>query len=248
MEKVIERVLSAARQRLDEQLTLDDLAKMAMFSKFYFARMFRQVTGVSPRRFLYAMRLEEAKRLLVTTRLGVAAISFRVGYQGVGTFTSRFTASVGVSPTVYRRLGGMVSPQTWALPPDPSARCVIAGRVEPPEPERPAGPTLVGLFPGPVAEGRPAQCDLLRCQSDWSFQHVPPGRWYVLAVSSSGGGAGPAAPGRHPELFNVAGPVKVGLEQPTAHVTVQLRWIRPVDPPIPAGMVGPPALPGALAG
>lgn len=246
MEQVIERVLSAARQRLDEQLTLEDLAQMAMFSKFYFARMFRRVTGVSPRRFLYAMRLEEAKRLLVTTRLGVAAISFRVGYHSVGTFTSRFTASVGISPAVYRRLGGVVSPQTWALPPDPTARCVIAGRVEPPEPERYAGPTLVGLFPGPVAEGRPARCDLLCWPTEWSFQHVPPGRWYVLAVSSARDRPGLAPPGCQPELMSMAGPVKVGLEQPTAHVTVQLRRMRPVDPPIPAGLVGPPALPSTV--
>jgi AraC family transcriptional regulator len=109
MEHVVEHVLSTMRERLDEELTLDDLAKTANFSKFYFARMFRRVTGVSPRRYLYTLRLQEAKRLLTATSFSVAEISYRVGYRSVGTFSSRFAASVGVPPARYRRLGGDVS-------------------------------------------------------------------------------------------------------------------------------------------
>ena len=98
METTVEKVVGSLRHRLQEQLTLDDLAKMARFSKFHFARMFRKVTGVSPRRYLYALRLHEAKRLLITTSASVAEISNQVGYSSVGTFTSRFVASVGISP------------------------------------------------------------------------------------------------------------------------------------------------------
>lgn len=236
MQHVVEHVLLTARQRLDEQLTLDDLAKIAMFSKFHFARMFRRVTGVSPRRFLYALRMQEAKRLLVTTSLSVTAISFQVGYHSVGTFTSRFTASVGVSPTVYRRFHGDVAPVLRGDPPDPSAPGVIAGRIEMPGPAPVEGPTLVGLFGQPEPEGRPARCDVLRRPGDWSFDHVPAGRWYVLAVSTT---LDPS-PGLHRHtMMSMCGPVNVCPEEPVVHVTARLRQMRPIDPPILAGLARP---------
>src|SRR4051794_801763 len=106
IEQAVERAIGTMRDNLAEQLTVDDMARSAMFSKFHFSRIFRRVTGVSPGRFLSAIRLQEAKRLLVTTSLNVADISLRVGYTSVGTFSTRFTRSVGLSPTRYRRLGG----------------------------------------------------------------------------------------------------------------------------------------------
>jgi AraC-like DNA-binding protein len=239
VEHVVEHVLLTARERLNEQLTLDDLAKIAMFSKFHFARMFRRVTGVPPRRFLYALRMQEAKRLLVTTSLSVTAISFRVGYHSVGTFTSRFTASVGVSPTVYRRSRGDVSLVLRGEPPDPCAQGLIAGRIEIPEAVSAEGPTLIGLFHQPVPEGRPARCDVLARPGDWSFDHVPAGRWFVLGVSSftTTVGASPLLPER--TMMSMSGPVTVSPETPTAHVTVRLRQLRPIDPPILVGLAGP---------
>ena len=104
MDDAVEKAILFMTARLDEPITVDDLAKTASFSKFYFTRLFQRETGVSPGRFLSAMRLEEAKRLLVTTSMRVAEISHRVGYTSVGTFTTRFTASVGISPTLYRRI------------------------------------------------------------------------------------------------------------------------------------------------
>src|SRR3954468_23765148 len=106
LERAVIRVIDTMRQNLSEQLTVDDMARAARFSKFHFTRVFQRVTGVSPGRFLSAMRLEEAKRLLLSTTLTVADISHRVGYNSVGTFSSRFRNSVGVSPTTYRQLGG----------------------------------------------------------------------------------------------------------------------------------------------
>ena len=103
MDDAVKRVIHFMEDRLDEPVTIDDMAKAAKFSKFHFTRLFRRETGLSPARFLSALRIEEAKRLLVTTTLRVADISLLVGYTSVGTFTTRFTTSVGVSPTRYRR-------------------------------------------------------------------------------------------------------------------------------------------------
>lgn len=118
-ERAVERVIEQMRANLSQQLTLDDMAQTAMFSKFHFTRIFQRITGVSPGRFLAALRLQEAKRLLVSTDLNVAAISVRVGYSSVGTFSTRFTKSVGLPPTTYRRMGGFSRHLATFTPPSP---------------------------------------------------------------------------------------------------------------------------------
>jgi AraC family transcriptional regulator len=104
-EKAVARVIAMMRDRLEEPLTVEEMARVAMFSKFHFTRLFKRVTGVSPGRYLSALRLQRAKQLLVSTSLNVTDISVRVGYSSTGTFTATFTRRVGLSPTAYRRLG-----------------------------------------------------------------------------------------------------------------------------------------------
>ena len=96
-EKAVLRAIETMHDRLGDPLTVDDMARAAMFSKFHFTRMFQRVTGVSPGRFLSALRLQRAKELLVSTPMNVADISVTVGYNSVGTFSSRFSRSVGMS-------------------------------------------------------------------------------------------------------------------------------------------------------
>lgn len=229
MEDVMDRVLSAMRLRLDESLTLDDLAKTAMLSKFHFARVFRRATGVSPLRFLYALRIQEAKRLLVATSLSVTDISYRVGYQSPGTFTSRFTGSVGVPPTVYRRFRGEVLPMFGGEPPNPAAQGMVTLQVE----DAPR-PTLVGLFPRSVPEGRPARCGVLDRSGTLSLDHVPVGTWYFLALSFSRSGDGIRR-----TMMNVRGPVRITPDAPAEHLTMRLRPMRAIDPPILVGLAHP---------
>src|SRR4051794_38710734 len=107
IERSMERVVYQMEEKLGEEITIDDLAHAALFSKFHFSRLFQRTTGISPGRFLSALRLERAKHLLVSTSLNVVDISHRVGYASVGPFSSRFSSSVGVSPTTHRRLGGV---------------------------------------------------------------------------------------------------------------------------------------------
>src|SRR5690348_15734069 len=121
MDSAIERALTAMRRNLAEPITIDDLARIAMLSKFHFTRLFQKATGVSPGRFLSAMRLQEAKHLLVTTSMNVAEISYQVGYTSVGTFTTRFRESVGISPTHYRRRRGYAG-TVVANGPEPGTR------------------------------------------------------------------------------------------------------------------------------
>src|ERR1044072_6247332 len=97
--RAVERVILAMRERLDEALTLEDLAEVAIISPFYFDRIFRQITGIPPCQFLSALRMEAAKRLLLTSSLSVTDVCFEVGYNSLGTFTTRFTQLVGLPPS-----------------------------------------------------------------------------------------------------------------------------------------------------
>src|SRR5215211_3612838 len=100
----VDRVIHEIRQRLDEPLSLCDMASIAYLSPFHFNRVFRQMTGVSPCRFLPALRLDAAKRLLSDSEMRIIDICFAVGYNSLGSFTTQFTQLVGLSPGRYRRL------------------------------------------------------------------------------------------------------------------------------------------------
>lgn len=188
MESTVEavgRVIETMRENLGEQLTVDDMARSVMFSKFHFSRFFQKVTGVSPGRFLSAMRLHEAKELLLTTSLTVTEISHQVGYASVGTFSSRFTMSVGVPPTTYRQLGGFDRPVLPAVPrpAGPSVR----GQVLSPLPDADLGTIFVGLFGEPIPQRQPVRCAVLHRTGSFVLDEVPHGTWYVLAHSVAGG-------------------------------------------------------------
>jgi AraC-like DNA-binding protein len=100
------RDLLRARDLADAQyfepLAVDDLARAAGFSRAHFSREFRRTFGESPHSYLLTRRLERAAALLRNTDYSVARICFDVGLQSVGSFTTSFTRTYGVSPTAYR--------------------------------------------------------------------------------------------------------------------------------------------------
>src|SRR4051812_7104641 len=88
--------------RYFEPLGVDDLAAAAGLSRAHFSREFRRAFGESPHAYLLTRRLERAAALLRTTDHSVADVCFSVGLQSVGSFTTSFTRTYGVSPTAYR--------------------------------------------------------------------------------------------------------------------------------------------------
>lgn len=102
------RALRRARDRIDrdfaEQLTLDALAAAANLSKFHFARAFAAAYGETPRAYLTRRRIERAKDLLRAANLTVTEICLLVGFESLGSFSSRFRELVGVPPSEYRQL------------------------------------------------------------------------------------------------------------------------------------------------
>jgi AraC-like DNA-binding protein len=96
------RAKDLADARYFEPLDVDDLAQAAGLSRAHFSREFRRAFGESPHAYLLTRRLERAAALLRTTDRSVADICLSVGLQSVGSFTTSFSRTYGVSPTAYR--------------------------------------------------------------------------------------------------------------------------------------------------
>ena len=96
------RAKDLADARFFESVDVDDMAAAAGLSRAHFSREFRRAFGESPHAYLLTRRLERATSLLRFTDRSVADICFSVGLQSVGSFTTSFTRTYGVSPTAYR--------------------------------------------------------------------------------------------------------------------------------------------------
>ena len=96
------RAKDLADARFAEPLDVAELAGAAGLSPAHFSREFRRAFGESPHGYLLTRRLERAAALLRATERSVADICFSVGLQSVGSFTTSFTRTYGMSPTAYR--------------------------------------------------------------------------------------------------------------------------------------------------
>jgi AraC-like DNA-binding protein len=184
MRAAVEQAVRTMWERYDEPLTLDELADIAILSKFHFCRVFCTVTGTSPGRFLSAVRLYRAKNLLLETLLSVADISYLVGYNSIGTFASRFTRSVGMSPSRYRYMSqiGISPPAPPELTDSVNSTGAVHGTLHLPRTGTPVR-TYVAVFGSRIPEGVPVACDVARSDGEYRLDNVPCGEWYVHAIA-----------------------------------------------------------------
>ncbi|MCT7661776.1 GlxA family transcriptional regulator [Mycobacterium deserti] len=89
--------------RLDQPITLDDMARRLHISPRTLARRFAEQLGVSPGQWLLAQRINAARALLEETDLPVDAIATRVGLASATNLRRRFHAAVHTTPAAYRR-------------------------------------------------------------------------------------------------------------------------------------------------
>jgi len=99
--------LRRVRDRIDREyaqpLDVDALAQGVHMSAGHLSRQFRLAYGESVYAYLMTRRIERAMALLRRGDLSVTEVCFEVGCASLGTFSTRFTELVGVSPSVYRR-------------------------------------------------------------------------------------------------------------------------------------------------
>jgi AraC family transcriptional regulator, transcriptional activator FtrA len=90
-------------ERLDNPLTVEDLARQANMSSRNLGRHFRSVTGTTPLQWLLTQRIRRAQELLETTSDSVDAIAEAAGMGTATTLRRHFHRTVGVPPDTYRR-------------------------------------------------------------------------------------------------------------------------------------------------
>ena len=99
-------LLRRARDQMDREyaLPLDvaALARTALMSPGHFSRSFREAYGETPYSYLMTRRIERAMTLLRRGDMSVTDVCFEVGCSSLGTFSTRFTELVGMSPSEYK--------------------------------------------------------------------------------------------------------------------------------------------------
>lgn len=187
--RAVERVITNARERLCEPISLHDMSRVAYISTFHFNRVFHQITGLPPNKFISAMRLEEAKRLLLNTDRSVTDICFEVGYNSLSTFTRRFTQRVGLGPREFRYLADRITPASVEslcahyaeLTERATLHTSVEGVVESHKPV--GGPIFVGLFRAFIPQSRPVGGALLTLPGAFRIGPVPDGAYHLLAAA-----------------------------------------------------------------
>lgn len=91
--------------RFNRRTNLDEAARQAYLSSFYFSRLFAEVFGETPHEFVTRLRIERAKRRLLAENTSGTDICLEVGYESPGSFSKRFHALTGLAPAAFRREG-----------------------------------------------------------------------------------------------------------------------------------------------
>ena len=87
----------------DRPLDLPQIAAKLSWTPGHFSRVFSRLVGTPPRRFIEAIRIREARRLLASADTSIAEVAGRVGYDDPNYFSRAFQRVVGQPPTRYRQ-------------------------------------------------------------------------------------------------------------------------------------------------
>lgn len=239
--RAVERVITSARERLCEPISLRDMSRVAYLSAFHFNRVFHQITGLPPNKFISAMRLDEAKRLLLNTDLSITDICFEVGYNSLSTFTRRFTQRVGLGPREFRYLAERITPasveslcgQYAELTGRARLHASVEGFVD--APKHGGGLIFVGLFRAHIPQSRPVGGALLTSPGAFRIGPVPDGTYHLLAaalprLADTLGYLLPDSANLSVGAWN--GPVIVRQGRASARFNISLRPMALTDPPL----------------
>jgi AraC family transcriptional regulator len=99
----LRRVLDYIAANIGDDITLANLARIAGYSTFHFARKFTLAMGISPHRYISRIRLENAMAQLAAGKLPLAEIALNAQFSSQASFTRAFHRATGMTPQKYRR-------------------------------------------------------------------------------------------------------------------------------------------------
>ncbi len=100
---LLRRVRDRMDREYDQPLDVEALARWVGMSAGHLSRSFRRAYGESPYSYLMTRRIERAMALLRRGDMSVTDVCFAVGCSSLGTFSTRFTELIGMTPSEYRR-------------------------------------------------------------------------------------------------------------------------------------------------
>lgn len=101
----INRVIDYIKENLDGDLSLEQLASVAHFSKFHFHRIFKAVAGENLNGFVSRMRIEKsAFKLIYNAKMPITSIAYDSGFSSPSVYSREFKARYDLSPTQWRQL------------------------------------------------------------------------------------------------------------------------------------------------
>lgn len=95
-------IIARLNQRPGQEPSIAEMARQASLSEFHFIRAFARATGLTPRQYIIASRMNHAKYLLAHTGWTISVIADRVGYASESMFCLTFRKTQGMTPTEYR--------------------------------------------------------------------------------------------------------------------------------------------------
>jgi RpiB/LacA/LacB family sugar-phosphate isomerase len=100
----LQRVFAHIRENVARGLSVNDLAQVVGMSQYYFSKLFKMSTGITPHQYVMRQRVERAQEHLRESRMALAEIATQVGFETQSHFTSVFRRLVGATPKRYREM------------------------------------------------------------------------------------------------------------------------------------------------
>lgn len=105
--EIIKELLLWIEVNLEKTLLLDDVAIRSGYTKWHLQRVFKQATGLTLASYIRGRRLTKAATELRLTKLPILTVALRYQFDSQQSFTRRFKATFGVTPTEYRKLDNL---------------------------------------------------------------------------------------------------------------------------------------------
>lgn len=102
-QRKLQQAIAYINEHLTADLTIAAIADELKMSQYYFSRLFKQSTGVSPYQYVMQQRIERAKYLLRTTSLSVAEVALKSGFSNQNQLAIQFRKFTNTTPSGYRK-------------------------------------------------------------------------------------------------------------------------------------------------
>ena len=100
----IYKVILYIEKNYNQTLTLEELSKVASFSKYHFHRIFKSITGETIGEYIRRVRLQNSTHKLSTSKLNITQIALDIGYETNASFSKAFKERFGITPKEFAKI------------------------------------------------------------------------------------------------------------------------------------------------